>query len=78
MNEEELYWFYNEAFGFVGGYTNFKSYENMTDEKKAKYREKLTLLICFEFSPRKNYDISMDEVRQLVSQALEYWRKVDE
>jgi len=67
-----------DVFGFVGGYTNFKSYENMTDEKKAKYREKLTLLICFEYSPRKNYDISMDEVRQLVSQALEYWRDQDE
>lgn len=76
--ELKLSCFYGDIFAFVKGYTNFKSYENMTDEKKAKYREKLTILICFEFSPRKNYGVTKDEVRHLVSQALDYWREVDE
>lgn len=59
---------------FVEEFTNFKNYEAMTDEKKAKYREKLTLQICFAFSPRKNFDISKNEVRVMVHQAIEYWR----
>lgn len=62
---------------FVENYTNFKNYEAMTEEKKAKYREKLTLEICFAFSPRKNFDITKNEVREMVSQAIEYWRKND-
>jgi len=64
---------------FVEGYTNFKTYENMSEEKRTKYIEKLVLLITFETSPRKNYDISMATVRLWVRDILEARRvKVDE
>lgn len=56
---------------FVEGYTNFKNYEKMSEESKDKYINKLTLLITFETSPRKNFNISMATIRLWVRDILE-------
>jgi hypothetical protein len=63
--------FFAWVIDFVEGYTNFKTYKKMDEEKKAKLVNKLTLIICFETSPRKNFDISMDTVRKVVRSILD-------
>jgi hypothetical protein len=56
---------------FALEWMNFKTYENMTDEKRRKCREKLTIVACYQFSPRKNYDISKDTIREFVTDVIE-------
>jgi hypothetical protein len=55
---------------FVEEYTDFKNYDKLSPESKEKYVNKLTLLICFETSPRKNYDIGMESIRHIVRDIL--------
>jgi hypothetical protein len=74
VDEEELdpiENFFGELIAFVEWYTNFKSYKKMDEEKKKKYVEKLTLLIVFETSPRKHFDIGMDTIRLVVRDILD-------
>lgn len=81
LDEEisEIDWFVSDVYEVVGAQTNFKAYDDMSEESKRKWREKLTIMICREYSPRKNYDISKDEVRAMVVDAIEYWTEpVDE
>jgi hypothetical protein len=61
---------------FVEGYTNFKAYESMSEEKRTKFIEKLVLLITFETSPRKNFGISMATIREWVRDILEARRRL--
>lgn len=56
---------------FVESYTDFHNVRKMTPEKFEKYVTKLTLLIIFETSPRKNYDISMASIKEFVRDILE-------
>jgi hypothetical protein len=63
--------FFHQVIQFVESYTNFKSYKAMDEEKKAKYVTKLTLMIVFETSPRKNFDIGMDTIRLVVRDILD-------
>ncbi|MBV7509772.1 hypothetical protein KW850_32355 [Bacillus sp. sid0103] len=63
--------FFHQVIEFVESYTVFRNYKNMDEEKKTKYIEKLTLLIVFETSPRKNFDIGMDTIRLVVRDILD-------
>jgi hypothetical protein len=63
--------FFHQVIQFVESYTNFKSYKAMDEEKKAKYVTKLMLMIVFETSPRKNFDIGMDTIRLVVRDILD-------
>ena len=63
--------FFHYVVDFVESYTNFCSYQAMTDEKKAKYVELLTLKIIYATSPRKNYDISKETIRLVVRDILD-------
>ncbi|MBT2722353.1 hypothetical protein [Bacillus sp. ISL-46] len=63
--------FFHQVIEFVESYTVFRNYKKMDEEKKTKYIEKLTLLILFEASPRKNFDISMETIRLVVRDILE-------
>lgn len=79
-----MYEEYNEIDQFIGNviyfvehYTNFKTYQKMSPETKQKYINKLTLMIVFEYSPRKNYDISMETLRHWIRSILEVERKVE-
>ncbi|MBT2700655.1 hypothetical protein J7E79_25290 [Bacillus sp. ISL-40] len=63
--------FFHQVIEFVESYTVFRNYKKMDEEKKTKYIEKLTLLIVFEASPRKNFDISMETIRLVVRDILE-------
>ncbi|MCA1319788.1 hypothetical protein LC085_07660 [Bacillus tianshenii] len=51
--------------------TNIKTYSNMNNETKARYRERLVLLISYAYAPRRNYDISKAEVRDMVKCSLD-------
>lgn len=64
---DEFIW---SVIDFVESYTDFKNYDNMPPESKEKYVNKLTLLICFETSPRKNFDIGMESIRCMVRDVL--------
>lgn len=70
--------FYFTILEYVRDYTNFKQYEVMSEESRNKWREKLTIMVCKKFSPRSNYDISKDEVRAMVADALAVWTVDDE
>lgn len=63
--------FFHYVIEFVESYTVFKNYKKMPDEKKAKYVEKLTLMVIFDTSPRKNYDISKETIRLVVRDILD-------
>ncbi|MBV7509781.1 hypothetical protein KW850_32400 [Bacillus sp. sid0103] len=69
LDPEEI--FFHEVIEFVESYTVFKNYKRMDDEKKTKYIEKLTLMIVFSASPRKNFDISMATIREVVRDILD-------
>jgi hypothetical protein len=73
---DEIDQFYDEVFRFVGTETVFKNYENMTDETRRKFREKLVIMICYKFAPRRTYDIGKDEIRATVCDMIDYYRKV--
>jgi hypothetical protein len=73
---DEISQFYDEVFRFVGTETVFKNYENMNEESRRKYREKLTLNIIFKHSPKRNYGISKAEIRETVGDMIDYYRKV--
>lgn len=75
----EIARFISDVYEIVGAQTNFKAYEAMNEETRKRWREKLTIMICKGYSPRKNYDISMDEVRTMVKDAIDFWMEpVDE
>lgn len=82
MFEEEFSefdWFCTDVFEMVGTQTNFKAYEAMSEESRTKWREKLVVMICKAHSPRKKFDMSKDEVRAMVSDAIAFWSEpVDE
>jgi hypothetical protein len=63
--------FFHNVIEFVEEYTFFKNYLAMEEEKRKKYVEKLVLLITFETSPRKNFNISRDTLRQVVREILD-------
>lgn len=71
---DELDSFYHDLFNYVKDNTVFTTYEKMTEESRMKWRERLTIMACKEFSPRRNFDISKDEVRALVADAIEVLR----
>jgi hypothetical protein len=66
--------FYDEAIRFIAMQTHFSNYEKMTEESRAEWQKKLTLMVCFEFSPRRNYDIPRTEIARLVRDVIEYYR----
>lgn len=77
MYEEELdeiSQFYDKAIRYIGLNTHFGNYEKMSEESREKWRKKLTLMVCFEFSPRRNFDIPRSEIAELVEDAIEYYR----
>jgi hypothetical protein len=63
--------FFHQVIQFVESYTVFRNYKKMDEETKKRYVEKLTLMIVFDTSPRKNYDISMDTIRLVVRDILD-------
>jgi hypothetical protein len=63
--------FFHSVLDFVESYTVLKNYRKMDEETKKRYVEKLTLMIVFDTSPRKNYDISMDTIRLVVRDILD-------
>jgi hypothetical protein len=72
--EEELeLHFFNLVFKYVGENANFETYLKMDDEKRKKLIERFTIMICKAYSPRKNYDISKDDVRLMVKCSFNYW-----
>lgn len=71
MEHDQIDEFIAFVIAFVEGYTDFKNYEKMSEESRTKFIEKLTLLITFETSPRKNFDISMATIRLWVRDILE-------
>lgn len=70
MNEE-IEGFYVNVFYYVSTQTNFNTYLNMSDETKAKFKMKMTILVCKAFAPRRNYDISRKEVFEMVGEILD-------
>ncbi|RFU71019.1 hypothetical protein D0469_03505 [Peribacillus saganii] len=64
--------FYYEAGNFVLFCTNIKTYQAMTEEKRKKLIEKMTIMVCKAFAPRRNYDISKAEIREFVKVVIEY------
>ncbi|WHY93752.1 hypothetical protein QNK12_09945 [Neobacillus cucumis] len=74
MNFEEIdpvEEFFNSVIEFVESYTVWRNYKAMSEEKKAKYIEKLTLMIVFATSPRKQFNIGMDTIRLVVKDILD-------
>ncbi|WP_223592758.1 hypothetical protein [Neobacillus bataviensis] len=63
--------FFHSVIEFVESYTVFSNFKKMDEATKAKYVEKLTIMIVFATSPRKNYDISMDTIRLAVRDILD-------
>nr|WP_263327855.1 hypothetical protein [Neobacillus sp. Marseille-Q6967] len=63
--------FFHQVIEFVEGYTVFKNYKKMDEETKRRYVEKLTLMIVFETSPRKNFDIGMETIRLVIRDILD-------
>ncbi|MFN4174526.1 MAG: hypothetical protein ACK4HV_05430 [Parachlamydiaceae bacterium] len=62
--------FFDELYDFVISDVNLETYRNMTDDKRQKLVMKQTILACKEFAPRKNYDMSRDEVYGLIAAFL--------
>jgi hypothetical protein len=69
LDEKDM--FVHTLIEFLLAWTNFDQYEKMSNESRAKWRERLTIMACKEFSPRKNYDISKETVRRLVADIIE-------
>lgn len=63
---------------FVESYTDFHSVKKMNPETYEKFITKIVLLITFETSPRKNYDILMATIREWVTDILERRLSADE
>jgi hypothetical protein len=59
-------------FGFLFINTNLSNYETFSDESKRKLTERMTILLCYEFSPKKNYGISKAEIREFVGKEIEH------
>ncbi|WP_394136901.1 hypothetical protein [Cytobacillus oceanisediminis] len=74
---DEIDLFIGNVIYFVENYTNFKTYQKMSPETKQKYINKLVLMIVFEYSPRKRYDISMETLRHWIRNILEVERTVE-
>jgi hypothetical protein len=70
-DEDNIDLFFHALIEFILTWTDFKNYENMSEESRIKWREKLTILACYQFSPRKNYDISKNTIRRIVTDVIE-------
>ena len=62
--------FFDELYEFVISDVNLDTYRNMDEGKRRKLIMKQTILACKEFAPRKNYDMSRDEVYGLIAAFL--------
>lgn len=74
MNEDfsfEQFW--NDVYWYIRANTYILTYRDMPIESRTKYVSKLTIDICKEYSPRKNYDISKAEIREFVGIVLADW-----
>lgn len=72
--DHELERFFSSAIEFIGVNTDFKAFEKMSEESRKKWIEKLTIMVCYEFAPRRNYDISKDTIRLLVIDVIDSYR----
>lgn len=63
------------VFDYVNLVADIETYHKMTDEQRRKLIGKLTITACKKFSPRKNYDISKEDVRGIVAMALDIYSK---
>lgn len=82
VNVYEEFKSYDEFLGqivaFIVACTYWKMYEKLSPESQEKYVEKLTFLSCVEFSPKRNYNISKDTIREIVRNVLEVNRRLGE
>jgi beta-xylosidase len=68
--------FFFKVYDYVSAVINVKTYSGMTEEKKIKLIEKATIMTCKAFAPRRNYDISKQEIREAVYAILETEREL--
>jgi hypothetical protein len=80
MNEEfdSIDEFLGNMVAFIDASTYWQTYAKMSEESRRKYVEKLTFLICVEFSPKRNYNISKNTIREMVINVLEVNRRLGE
>ncbi|MGC4378981.1 hypothetical protein WD019_18985 [Fictibacillus sp. Mic-4] len=62
--------FFSDAAQYIVESTVIENYVKGSEESRKKYRERLTITLCKMFSPRKNYDISKETIRQFVGDVL--------
>lgn len=62
--------FFHDLYNYVSEVVNLKTFRNMDDETRQKLISKITILACKEFSPRKNFDIGRDEIREYVGRII--------
>lgn len=60
------------VFDYVYDVANIETYRNMDAEARRKLIGRLTIGICCEYAPRRNYDISKEEIRELVTDSLDF------
>lgn len=70
--------FLGNMVAFIDACTYWKTYANLSEESQEKYVEKLTLMVCTNFAPRRNYDISKETIRTWVRCILEVNRRLGE
>jgi hypothetical protein len=63
--------FLGDLYEYVAVNVNLKAYHGMTEEKREALKTKMTILACKEFAPKRNFNISRDEVRRLVGEIIE-------
>ncbi len=62
---------------YINEETNWRNYERMNEEKRAKYVEKLVFYICVNCAPMRNFGISKAEIRDWVQTVLKVGLEVD-
>lgn len=70
--------FLGNMVAFIDACTYWKTYAKLSPESQEKYVEKLTFMICVEFSPKRHYSISKDSIREMVLNVLEVNRRLGE
>lgn len=70
--------FLGHMVAFIDACTYWQTYAKLCEESREKYVEKLTFLICVEFSPKRYYNISKDSIREMVRNVLEVNRGLGE
>lgn len=71
MDEIEVFW--DEVYELIKARTYITTYMAMPEESRTKYCSKLVIDVCKEFSPRKNYDITMEEIHEFTAAVLSQW-----